>query len=75
MHTDSPASCGTCRFSREVRPDATAIQTIRVCMFMPPQVIAIPAPTGIQLTTNFPAVHDKMSCFQFRPIETPPAGH
>ena len=70
-----PASCGTCRFSREVRPDQTVIQKMRVCMLMPPQVIALPTPTGIQLTTNFPAVADQMSCFQFKPIETVPESH
>lgn len=70
-----PATCATCKFVREVRPDPNAIQKQLVCMLMPPQAVAIPTQQGIQMTTVFPAVSDRMSCYQFRPVDNIPETH
>lgn len=68
------ANCSACKFSREVRPDPTAINLQIICMLMPPSPVAIQRGSGnrIQILPMFPIVNAQMSCFQFQPVIVEP---
>lgn len=68
----APANCAACKFSREVRPDPTAIQSQIICMLMPPSPVAIQRGVQVQILPMFPIVNAQMSCFQFQPVIVEP---
>lgn len=66
-------ACSKCKFGEDVRANPTDIKTIRVCKFMPPQLVAINVPQGVQIVAQFPQVPPDLWCYQFalQPMQVP----
>jgi hypothetical protein len=57
--------CQKCKYGEDVRANPTDIKTIRVCKFMPPQLVAVNVPQGVQIIAQFPQVLPGLWCHQF----------
>lgn len=67
-------NCGNCRFAVKIRPDPKVLQTQLVCKRVPPPMVAIATPAGVQMMSAPRVVDGRDFCHAYEgpmPVESP----